>query len=369
MMSNLQTLMLENLGSDTNQKTWTEDGLFNHCYNVVFRAGYLALYGNTTSKTEGDEEKAKAKDRAESEKLFNEFRKYDQLFPNLVYGVLPPSGRREALRLMRFFWDFLSMKNTEIKDNISGWIWDMQNMRKEEGMSDSMIDRYMFVLLWAAQGNTGPSSFWLLLYLMKHPDAMEALRKEVDTVLKESGQEVRPNGPPVNLTHEMLMKTPVFDSAVEEVLRLVAAPMLTRSVVQEMTLKMADRREFLLRQGDRLAVFPYIAVHIDPEIHPDPLTFKYDRFLTPEGTRKTDFYKGGKRVKYYSMPWGSGVSMCPGRFFAINELKQFVFLMLVYFDFELINPEEETPQIDRRRWGFGTMQPDREVKFRYRLRY
>ena len=27
------------------------------------------------------------------------------------------------------------------------------------------------------------------------------------------------------------------------------------------------------------------------------------------------------------MPWGAGVSMCPGRFFAMNELKQFVFLM------------------------------------------
>ncbi|KAK7944493.1 hypothetical protein WMY93_000221 [Mugilogobius chulae] len=369
MMRNLQNLMLHNLGSAANQKTWTEDGLFNYCYNIVFRAGYLALYGNATSETEGDKEKAINKDRAESDVLFQEFRKYDQLFPNLAYNVLPPSGRREASRLLNHFWNKLSLEKIRSKDNISGWISDIITMRREEGMSDSMIERYMFVLLWASQGNTGPSSFWLLLYLMKDPVALKALRKEVDKVLKESGQEVRPGGPPVDLTYEMLMKTPVLDSAVEETLRLVAAPLLTRSVLQDMTLNMADGRQFFIRKGDRMAVFPYIAVHIDPEIHPDPHTFKYDRFLTPEGTRKTDFYKGGKRVKHYTMPWGSGVSMCPGRFFATSELKQFIFLMLVYFDFELKNPDEKIPQIDYRRWGFGTMQPDREVKFRYRLRY
>lgn len=271
---------------------------------------------------------------------------------------------------MSFFWNALSIQKIQNKDNTSGWIWDMQNLRKENGMDESMINKYMFVLLWASQGNTGPSAFWLLLYLMKHPDAMEALRTEVDKVLKESGQEVRPGGPLVDLTREMLMKTPVLDSAVEETLRLVAAPLLTRSVLQDMTLKMADGREYLIRKGDRMAIFPYISVHVDPEVHSDPHSFKYDRFLSADGTgKKTDFYKGGKKVKYYSMPWGSGVSMCPGRFFATNELKQFVFLMLVYFDFELINLDEKIPQIDYRRWGFGTMQPDREVQFRYRFRY
>ncbi|KAK7944490.1 hypothetical protein WMY93_000218 [Mugilogobius chulae] len=279
-MKNLQNLMLHNLGSAANQKTWTEDGLFNYCYNIVFRAGYLALYGNATSETEGDKEKAINKDRAESDVLFKEFRKYDQLFPNLAYNVLPPSGRREASRLLNFFQTFLSLEKIGSKNNISGWISDLISARREEGMSESMIERYMFVLLWASQGNTGPSSFWLLLYLMKDPVALKALRKEADKVLKESGQEVRPGGPPVDLTYEMLMKTPVLDSAVEETLRLVAAPLLTRSVLQDMTLNMANGRQFFIRKGDRMAVFPYIAVHIDPEIHPDPHTFKYDRFLT-----------------------------------------------------------------------------------------
>ncbi|XP_004079460.1 5-beta-cholestane-3-alpha,7-alpha-diol 12-alpha-hydroxylase [Oryzias latipes] len=369
MMSNLQNLMLHSIGSASGQKTWKEDGLFMYSYNIVFRAGYLALYGNFPHKSEGSAAKAKEKDRSESEALFYEFRKYDQLFPNLAYGVLLPREKREADRLQSFFWDAVSVQKLKNKDNISRWVWDMQQAKEEMGMEEAMINKYMFVLLWASQGNTGPSSFWLLLFLLKHPEAMKAVRDEVDKVLKESGQEVRPGGPLIDLTREMLMKTPVMDSAVEETLRLTAAPLLTRAVLQDMTLKMADGREYFIRKDDRMAIFPYNAVHLDPEIHPEPHSFKYNRFLNPDGSRKTDFYKGGKKVKYYNMPWGAGVSMCPGRFFATNELKQFVFLMLVYFEFELKNPDVEIPQIDFKRWGFGSMQPVKDVQFRYRLRF
>ncbi|XP_076001108.1 5-beta-cholestane-3-alpha,7-alpha-diol 12-alpha-hydroxylase-like [Genypterus blacodes] len=369
MMNNLQNLMLHSIGSAAGEKTWTEGGLFIYSYNIVFRAGYLALFGNETHKGTASEEKAKEVDRLESDALFSEFRKYDQLFPNLAYGVLPPKKKMEAERLKRLFSKTLSIKNIKAKDNVSGWISEMHRVREENGMDENMIDRYMFVLLWASQGNTGPSSFWLLLHLMKNPEAMRAVRKEVDKVLKETGQEVSCGGPLVNLTRDMLLTTPILDSAVEETLRLTAAPLLTRAVMQDMTIPMADGREFRIRQGDRVSLFPYSAVHIDPEVHPDPLTFKYNRFLNPDGSKKTEFYKAGRKLKYYNMPWGAGVSMCPGRFFATNELKQFVFLMLAYFDFELLNPDEKIPNIDTRRWGFGSMQPDRDVQFRYKLRF
>ncbi|MBN3315775.1 CP8B1 hydroxylase, partial [Atractosteus spatula] len=369
MMSNLQNLMLHSVGTEKDENEWKEDALFNFSYNIVFRAGYLALFGNESVKSAGSLEKAKEKDRIQSDELFYEFRKYDKLFPRLAYGVLPPKEKMEAERLNRLFSSIMSVQNVNQKENISGWISEQQQERAEYGMKESMLDRYMFLLLWASQGNTGPSAFWLLLFLMKHPDAMKAIRKEVEEILKETGQEVKCGGPLINLTRDMLLKTPVLDSVVEETLRLTAAPILTRAVLQDMTLKLADGREYNLREGDRVALFPRTAIQMDPSVHPDPQTFKYDRFLTPEGTKKTDFYKNGKKVKYYNMPWGAGVSMCPGRFFATNELKLFVFLMLTYFDFELKNPEEEIPSIDPTRWGFGSMQPTKDVQFKYRLRF
>lgn len=369
MMNNLQNLMLHSIGSGEDQKTWIEDGLFMYSYNIVFRAGYLALFGNETPKTTGSLEKAKEIDRQESEELFYQFRKYDQLFPNLAYGVLPPREKKEVERLKRLFWNTLSVQKVKTKDNISGWVREIQQVREDQGMKEFMQNRYMFVILWASQGNTGPAAFWLLLFLMKHPEAMKAVREEVEEVLRETRQAVRPGGPLIDLTRDMLLKTPILDSAVEETLRLTAAPVLTRAVLQDMSLKMANGHEYRVREGDRVSLFPYSAVHVDPEVHPDPLSFKYDRFLNPDGSKKTDFYKAGKKVKYFNMPWGAGVSMCPGRFFATNEMKQFVFLMLTYFDFELKNPDEEIPGIDIRRWGFGSMQPTRDIRFRYRLRF
>uniref|UniRef100_A0A8C0HHR4 Cytochrome P450 family 8 subfamily B member 1 n=1 Tax=Chelonoidis abingdonii TaxID=106734 RepID=A0A8C0HHR4_CHEAB len=322
MMENLQTLMFHNRDS-REERPWQQDGLFHYSYNIVFRAGYLALFGNEPGMGTPSEEKAKERDLIQSEELFDEFQKYDRLFPRLAYAVLPPRDKMEAERLKRLFWKVLSVKNSREKDNISGWINDQEQFLAELGVPEYMRDRFMFLLLWAAQGNTGPSSFWLLLYLMKHPEAMQAVREEVDKVLAEAHQEVKPGSPVVNITRDMLMKTPVLDSAVEETLRLTAAPILIRAVVEDLNLKMANGREYALRKGDRVALFPYITVQMDPEVHPEPHTFKYNRFLNQDGTKK-DFYKNGKKLKYFNMPWGAGTSICPGRFFAVNEIKLFV---------------------------------------------
>ncbi|KAG7229271.1 hypothetical protein INR49_012929, partial [Caranx melampygus] len=368
MMANFQTLMLHNTGSGADQSTWIEDGLFMFCCNFIFRAGYLSLFGNVPNISEESEEKAKEKDKAESEALFHKFYTFDQFFPKLSFGTLPPKERLEAKGLTDFFSDTLSMQKIHIRDNISRFVCDIHDAKKEVGMSELMINKYMFVLLWASQVNTGPASFWLLLFLMKHPEAMAAVKEEVDKVLKESEQEVRQGGPLVNLTYEMMKKTPVLDSTIEESLRLTTAPLVTRAVLQDTTLKMADGREYFIRKGDRISMFPYTAVQTDPEIHPDPHSFKYDRFLNPDGSKKTDFYKAGKKVKYYSMPFGVGAFMCPGRFLATCELKQFVFLMLVFFEFELKNPDEKMVEGDRGRMGFGSMHPIKDIQIRYRLR-
>uniref|UniRef100_A0A8C5R3L9 Cytochrome P450 n=1 Tax=Leptobrachium leishanense TaxID=445787 RepID=A0A8C5R3L9_9ANUR len=368
-LKNLHNLMLHNVGSGSGERNWHEDGLFHYSYNIVFRAGYLSLFGNEPAKKTGSTDLAKKHDRDLSEELFHEFRKYDRLFPRLAYAIFPPKFIIKGERLKRLFWNMLSVKKTMEKENISGWVSDQCQYRQEYGLPEYMQDRFMFIMLWLSQVNTGPSSFWLLLYLMKHPEAMKAVVGEVQKIIKETGQEVKPGGPLLYLTRDMLLKTPILDSAMEETLRFTTAPILIRAVRENMNLTMSSGKEFVIRKGDGVVIFPYTAVHMDPEVHPEPEKFKYDRFLNEDGTKKSEFYKNGKRLKYFSMPWGAGTAMCPGRFFAVNKVKQFVFLLLSYFEFELINPNEEIPAIDPKRWGFGSMHPTHDLQFRYRLRY
>ncbi|XP_053120689.1 7-alpha-hydroxycholest-4-en-3-one 12-alpha-hydroxylase-like [Hemicordylus capensis] len=290
-----------------------------------------------------------------------------QFLPKMALGILDPLGKKKTQKLRNFFWDVLSIEKIYQKENISGWVVEQDQLMAETGMTEEMRTQFQLLLLWASQANTGPAASWLLAYLLKHPEAMKAVREEVYNVLKETGQEVEPGGPLINVTLAQI-KTPLLDSAVEETLRLRASPFLFRSVLQDMDLKMDDGREYFLRKGDQLLLFPFVGLHMDPEIHPDPHTFKYDRFLNPDGPKK-EFSKNGKKLKYHSMPWGAGPSMCPGRFFAISEMKLFVILMLLYFDMELVNVEEEIPPVDVSRYGFGTTHPSCDIQFRYRLRF
>uniref|UniRef100_A0A8B9QY94 Cytochrome P450 family 8 subfamily B member 1 n=1 Tax=Anas platyrhynchos TaxID=8839 RepID=A0A8B9QY94_ANAPL len=265
-MGNLQKLMFSKLSSGEEKRPWQEDNLFHYCYNIVFRAGYLASVRHGANE----------RDLVNSNQLFNEFRKYDHLFPCLAYAMLPPKDKLEAERLKRFFWSTLSVRRSCQKDNVSGWITDQDQFLVENGVPEYMRDRFRFMLLWASQGNTGPTC------LLAPPLPHEASRRHEGC--EGRGRE--------GLEGEQATST-------------------------------------VLRQGDRVALFPHLSVQMDPEIYPEPHKFKYDRFINPDGTKK-DFYKD----------WET-----------------------------LVDGEEEIPAIDVSRWGFGTMQPIRDVRFRYRRRF
>ncbi|KAK9396011.1 7-alpha-hydroxycholest-4-en-3-one 12-alpha-hydroxylase-like [Crotalus adamanteus] len=354
--------------SKEDPKSWKEDGLYHFCHNTVFRAAYLALYGTETTKGVNQKEKVKQKDQHHTEELYIEFCKYDKLFPHLSYALLTPWEWVQMKSLWNYFWQVLSVKNIYQKENTSRWISDQAQNLAESGISEEMRDRFMFLLLYAALGSLCPTSFWLLEYLMKHPKAMEEVKKEILEVVKKSGQEVTSREKPLNVTKEMLNQTPILDSALEETLRLVSTSFLIRVVLQDMDLKLHNGKTYLLCKGDKIGLFPYLSVHMDPEIHPDPQVFKYDRFLSQNGNKK-EFLKNGEKVKYFTVPFGAGTSMCPGRYFATKEIKLFASLMLICFDLELINQQEEIPPFSKTRYGVNVVHPMNDVQFRYRSRF
>jgi len=52
--------------------------------------------------------------------------------------------------------------------------------------------------------------------------------------------------------------------------------------------------------------------------------FQFDRFLNADGTEKKEFFKEGVRVKHPSVPWGTQDNLCPGRYFAVSAIKEWV---------------------------------------------
>ncbi|KAJ6658374.1 hypothetical protein lerEdw1_020078 [Lerista edwardsae] len=368
MMEKLQVvLLLHSRGLCETERPWQQDGVFHFSYKTIFQAAFMTLFG-----TEPDQ-KAESKENAMESKikqwdvLFGSFKKFDHLFPPMVLGILGPLGKKATHKLKTLFWDVLSIEKIHQRDNISSWVSEQDQCMTEMGMTEKVRTQFQLLLLWASQANTGPATFWILVHLLKYPEAMKAVKEELDRVLNETGQDVKSGSPFVQMSLDMI-KTPLLDSAIEETLRLRAAPFLFRSVMQDMGLRTADGREYVLRKGDHLLLFPFVGLHMDPEIHRDPHTFQYDRFVKPDGTKK-EFYKNGKMLRQSIMPWGAGPSMCPGRFFAVSEMKLFVITMLSYFDMELVNGDEDIPPVDASRYGIGVIHPIRDIQFRYRLKF
>ncbi|XP_011848614.1 PREDICTED: prostacyclin synthase [Mandrillus leucophaeus] len=280
--------------------------------------------------------------------------------------VRSPAGDKDHMCSVKSrLWKLLSPARLATRAHRSKWLESYLLHLEEMGVSEEMQARALVLQLWATQGNMGPAAFWLLLFLLKNPEALAAVRGELESILWEAEQ---PVSQMTTLPQKVLDGTPVLDSVLSESLRLTAAPFITREVVVDLAMPMADGREFNLRRGDRLLLFPFLSPQRDPEIYTDPEVFKYNRFLNPDGSEKKDFYKDGKRLKNYNMPWGAGHNHCLGKSYAVNSIKQFVFLVLVHLDLELINADVEIPEFDLSRYGFGLMQPEHDVPIRYRIR-
>uniref|UniRef100_A0A670IVA3 Prostacyclin synthase n=1 Tax=Podarcis muralis TaxID=64176 RepID=A0A670IVA3_PODMU len=334
MFFNLRTILLSD--PDRASQQWKEEG-FLLFLSPLARAGFLTLYGNEGKDYE--DSRNQAKDLAFSLEIYTEFYKLDRLLMKAARSILSAGWC-----VWKHLWKLLSVKRLDCRANRSVWLDSYKQHLVDLGLDENMQTRAMLLQLWSTQSNAGPAVFWLLLFLLKYPSAMAAVQGEMETA------------------HPFLV-----NSALNEMLRLTAAPFITREVLQDMCLRLADGREYSLRKGDRLCLFPFISPQMDPEIYEEP-EVKYDRFLNSDGTEKTDFYKGGKSLKYYSMPWGAGINVCIGKFLAVNSIKQCVFLLLSYFDLELKDPNAAIPAFDKERYGFGMLQPEKDVIIRYKLK-
>lgn len=135
-----------------------------------------------------------------------------------------------------------------------------------------------------------------------------------------------------------------------------------------------------LLKKDAMVMLPGRPAHFAEDIWGETVhQFKPDRFLSEsqpsneskEGTTKANEKEKEKKTKHPGVkgvrPFGGGNTLCPGRFFASNEVLSYVATVLWKFDLEV--PEgEEMARVDTATPTVGTYLPDRVVRMRVRLR-
>lgn len=193
-----------------------------------------------------------------------------------------------------------------------------------------------------------------------------------------------------NFNWDSLLSNPYLISITKETLRLYSNLVIVRNVQTNTTVTIEKDKPFSLRKSD-VIIAPLALIHQNEKVYPDPLRWKSNRFVnhaemgenikidhtaesetrtekeTPEEAtqRKLLDQAQAEDWKVYNV-WGGGSHMCPGRFFAKNEM----IIQLIYAVWYLkVEFKESVPEGHvKERFGAGPLQPLKDFKAQVTLK-
>ncbi|XP_054482369.1 cytochrome P450 7B1 isoform X2 [Anoplopoma fimbria] len=261
MMGNLMLVFRQDhLGEQPGEESgsWRSGSMYEFCNKVMFEATFLTMYGRPQA----------ARRHAGMDTLRRDFVQFDTMFPLLIAQIpIWLLGRTKAIRdqLIHYF----------LPHRTSSWSDTSQFIRTRSEVFEQYetlraVDKaaHHFAILWASVGNTVPATFWAMYYLVSHPEALQAVHEEVQSVLGLSGVQLS-REQDVRLGREQLDKMVFLESAINESLRLSSASMNIRIAQEDFSLRLDGERSVAVRRGDLIALYPQ-SMHLDPEIYEDP---------------------------------------------------------------------------------------------------
>jgi cytochrome P450 len=321
---------------------WMPSGLLELSHRMLFHPSTQTLFGDIkTSSLESDF------------RLFDAKIHYFTLnIPHWLLSWLIPKELKARLRLNRFW-----LKNVhpsresqlvEARQILFQKTSDRLSLRDYGGSQTA--------LLWASLGNTIPAVFWSMFYILQDAKAVEVIKQEIDTYLPSFSLDNDADESIIEeWTPEKLNSCVYLDSSVNETLRLVGGSLMIRKCKQETQIVLQDGRTLHVKPNESLVYFVAVT-HRDENLFPEPDKFIFDRFVN----------KNADSVLGY-MPFGSGKYICPGRFFAKNEVKICLAMLLRYMEYKFVDMER-IPKRKPYRVGFGVAPPNQDVPIMYRYK-
>uniref|UniRef100_T1IK16 Cytochrome P450 n=1 Tax=Strigamia maritima TaxID=126957 RepID=T1IK16_STRMM len=141
-----------------------------------------------------------------------------------------------------------------------------------EIFNEKKLVQILAELFIAGSGSTSTTLEWALLYLIKHPQVQKKVQMEIDDVI---GRDRDPS-----MSDQKLM--PYTESTILEVTRIVTiAPLAAPHRTTEDTML----RSYFIPKNTTI-LLNLSALHMDPEVFPEPEVFKPERFLTEDNKVK-----------------------------------------------------------------------------------
>ncbi len=166
----------------------------------------------------------------------------------------------------------------------------------DTGMTDGQLRDEVMTLFLAGHETTALALMWTLILLAQHPDVVQRLQNEVDTVLDGRAASA-----------DDLAALAYTRQVCQEALRLYPPSY----IIARWTEETVDLGTVRVPKHATVLVSPY-TLHRRAEYVPDPERFDPDQF-TPEAA--------AARPRYAYLPFGAGPRQCIGNHFAMMELQ------------------------------------------------
>lgn len=326
--------------SAQNADGWNEEGLRSVASKTMFKAIFRTVFG-----------KERQGEVFEPMNVYKNFDSFHKFF-NFLWLGLPIKLFPQACRALEMLIQQPNSEEIMMKEDVCEYIKFSTEFMKAHGQTETDIIGHNLVFLHVNY-NTFRISFWLIYYLAQYAAALEALTKEINELVADKA-EFSDADEPVEVTLEDIERLPVLDSVVKETIRYTSGVFMVRAITKDTSFEMENGEVYNLRAGDRIAMYPP-AIHKDGEIFPEPLKFKYDRFIGAK------FYKNGREVKNPLLAFGS---LCPGKRLAISQAKWYVFNLVYQFHFKVVDGQTCEPDVHYH--GHEILPPTNDVRLAYK---
>ncbi|CAG8563233.1 10900_t:CDS:2, partial [Scutellospora calospora] len=168
----------------------------------------------------------------------------------------------------------------------------------------------------------------VIYFLCKYPSVKSKALSEIDLIFGHSTA-------PLNLHYEDVEKLQYCDALIKEVLRIKSTfPVLTRSNSEPVEVGgylWKEEQSFFLN---------YEGINLNENDWIDSKTFDPDRFLKDDGSKRSMNAKVANAKGAFSA-FGGGAKSCPGRLWAIIEIKVILVAVLMRYEIEFVNKDQE----------------------------
>ncbi|KAI9440521.1 cytochrome P450 [Lactarius indigo] len=195
-------------------------------------------------------------------------------------------------------------------------MWLMDDAKGAERTLEGLAQR-LLVVNFAAIHTTSRAFTRLLYRLLSYPEYIEPLRHDVETAVAEEGW-----------TKAAMDKMHKVDSFIRESQRFDPVLSLGRIALRPFTFS----NGVTVPAGTAIAV-PAAAAHMDEDIYTNAEEFDGFRFAKlreRDGVALAGYQAVSGSTEY--LTFGYGRHACPGRFFAVNELKALLAHVIVTYD-------------------------------------